>query len=278
MTRPFPFHEIEALILDIDGTLLRGEVPVPGFRALFAFLKGRRIPFVVASNNATQSPAGYQRKLAALGAEVDRRSILTAGVATVDYFRRTLEENAPLYVIGEPPLLGALSAAGFVLRPDARRPVAAVVVGGDSTLTYAKLKDAALLLQRGAPLVGTNPDLLCPAEEGLVPEAGTTLAALQAATGVSPTVIGKPERYLFDLAVERLGRQPARTAVVGDRLETDVLGGQRAGLRTILTTTGVDNEITVRQKGIYPDRIVAGLEALVDLWQNETKEGFDEYT
>lgn len=278
MTRPFSFHEIEALILDIDGTLLRGEVPVPGFRGLFAFLKGRRIPIVVASNNATQSPAGYQRKLAALGAEVDRRSILTAGVATVDYLRRILEENAPLYVIGEPPLLGALSAAGFVLRPDARRPVAAVVVGGDSTLTYAKLKDAALLLQRGAPLVGTNPDLLCPAEEGLVPEAGTTLAALQAATGVSPTVIGKPERYLFDLAVERLGRQPARTAVVGDRLETDILGGQRAGLRTILTTTGVDNEITVRQKGIYPDRIVAGLEALVDLWQNETKEGFDEYT
>lgn len=277
MTGPFRFHHIEALILDIDGTLLRGETPLPGFHTLFAFLRAGRIPFVVASNNTTKSPRDYQHKLAALGAEVELPSILTAAVATVDYLRRTLPDNASLYVIGEASLRGALQAAGFRLRPDARQPVAAVVVGGDSTLTYDKLKDAALLLQGGAPLVGTNPDLLCPAEEGLVPEAGTTLAALQAATGAVPTIIGKPQRHLFDLAVERLDRPPERTAVVGDRLETDILGGQQAGLRTILTTTGVDNEATVREKGIYPDRVVAGLEALVEIWQQETKEGADEY-
>jgi 4-nitrophenyl phosphatase len=277
VSAPFQFHGIEALILDIDGTLLRGETPLPGLYTLFAFLQARRIPFVVASNNATKSPQDYQDKLAALGVEVDLPSILTAAVATVDYLRHTLRDNASLYVIGEAALREALQAAGFRLRPDAGRPVAAVVVGGDSTLTYDKLKDAALLLQQGAPLVGTNPDLLCPAEEGLVPEAGTTLAALQAATGATPVIIGKPQRYLFDLAVERLDRPPERTAVVGDRLETDIVGGQRAGLRTILTTSGVDNEATVREKGIYPDRVVGGLEALVEIWQRETKEDTDEY-
>jgi 4-nitrophenyl phosphatase len=278
MRRSCSLSAIEALILDIDGTLLRGETPVPGFHNLFTFLHSRRIRFVLASNNATKSPAAYQQKLANLGVDVELERILTAGVATVDYLRRGLRTGAPLYLVGEPALREALLAAGFVLRRDATQPAEAVVVGGDSTLTYKKLKNAALLLQRGARLVGTNPDLLCPAEEGLVPEAGTTLAALQAATGVIPTVIGKPETFLFDLAVERLGSMPARTAVVGDRLETDILGGQRAGLKTILTTTGVDDEITVLQKAITPDRVVNGLDALVDLWQAHIEEAIDEHS
>jgi 4-nitrophenyl phosphatase len=175
--------------------------------------------------------------------------------------------GARLYVIGEPALEEVLRHAGFALLQDASHPVDAVVVGGDSTLTYDKLKYAALLLQRGARFVGTNPDLLCPTNEGLVPEAGMTLAALQAATGIAPTVIGKPARPLFDLAVQRLGRRPAEVAILGDRLETDIAGGQRAGLRTVLVTSGIDDEDTIRQKGIEPDLVVRGLDMLVDLWE-----------
>jgi 4-nitrophenyl phosphatase len=147
-------------------------------------------------------------------------------------------------------------------------------------LTYDKLKYAALQLQRGARFVGTNPDLLCPTEEGLVPEAGATLAALEAATEISPVVIGKPERYLFDQAVAMLGSERAAIAVLGDRLETDILGGQRAGLKTVLVTSGVDDERAIVQKGIEPDLVVSGLDMLVELWEREgrgmNKEAVDE--
>lgn len=278
MRHALRLEEIEGLILDIDGTLLRGEAPVPGLRRFFAFVRRQGLRFVVVSNNATKSPADYQRKLAKLGVGVDLADILTAGAATVPYLSRMLGRGAGLYVIGEAALRDALEGAGFVLRADAGEPAEAVVVGGDSTLTYEKLKHAALLLQRGARLVGTNPDVLCPTEEGLVPEAGTTLAALEAATGVRPTILGKPEGFLFELAVARLGTIPGRIAAIGDRLETDIVGAQRAGLKAILTTTGVDNEATVSQKGIEPDLVVSGLEALVELWQADLEEGQDEGT
>ena len=276
MRQALDLGELEALILDIDGTLFWGDSPVPGFHRLFAFLKAHRVPFVVVSNNATKSPAEYQRKLANLGVSVGSEYVLTAGAATVSYLLRTLGSRARLYVIGEAALWDALEVAGFVLREDAAELVDAVVVGGDSKLTYEKLKKATLLLQRGARLVGTNPDVLCPTEEGLVPEAGTTLAALQAATGVGPTIVGKPEGFLFELAVERLGKAADRIAIVGDRLETDIVGGRRVGLKTILTTTGVDNETTILQKGTAPDLVVGGLDALVDFWQLQLEEGRDE--
>jgi ribonucleotide monophosphatase NagD (HAD superfamily) len=100
-----------------------------------------------------------------------------------------------------------------------------------------------------------------------VPEAGATLAALQTATGFSPTVIGKPARPLFDLAVQKLGSRRAETAILGDRLETDIRGGQEAGLKTVLVTSGIDDERTIRQKGIEPDLVVSSLDMLVDLWE-----------
>lgn len=267
MRHDFSLGELQALIIDIDGTLLRGSTPLPGLSEFFSFLRSRRISFVVASNNATKTPADYQEKLAGLGVQIAAEQILTAAMVTANYLEGELGQGAGLYVIGERALREVLHRAGFVLLQDASRPADAVVVGGDSTLTYEKLKNAALQLQSGARFVGTNPDLLCPSEEGLVPEAGTTLAALQAATGIQPAVIGKPARYLFDMAVDKMGSERAKTAVLGDRLETDVLGGQRAELRTVLVTSGVDGERTIQQKGIEPDLVVSGLDALVELWE-----------
>lgn len=273
MRQPLSLGEIRALIVDIDGTLLRGSQPLPGISRLFAFLESRQIPFVVASNNTTRSAEAYRQELAGMGAPVKNGQILTAGVATAGYLKGEICQGARLYVIGEPPLEEVLSQAGFVLLDDASQPADAVVVGGDSDLTYEKLKTAVLLLQRGARFVGTNPDVLCPSEEGLVPEAGATLAALKAATGVSPVVIGKPARHLFETALAIMGTERSRTAVLGDRLETDILGGQQAGLKTILVTSGIDDEHSILQKGIEPDLVVTGLDMLVERWQEEDKDG-----
>jgi len=262
----FNFGSIRALIIDIDGTLFHGDQPLPGLPHLFAFLRRRGISAVVATNNTTQTPAQYRRKLALAGAKISQEQVITAGVATAAYLKRELPAGASLYLIGEAALRQVIRRAGFELMADAGHPAAAVVVGGDTRLTYAKLKYAALHLQRGARLVGANPDLLIPTVEGLLPEAGVTLAALQAATGITPTVVGKPERLLFELALAKLGSAAAHTAILGDRLETDILGAQRAGLKTILVTTGVDNAATAAAKGITPDVIVGGLKELVELW------------
>jgi HAD superfamily hydrolase (TIGR01457 family) len=270
----FRLGDVRALIVDIDGTLFRGPIPLPGLSRFFTHLKSRGIPSVVVSNNTTKTAAEYQKRLAGQGVQIQVDRILTAAAATASYLTGELGAGASLYVIGEPALCVVLRQAGFVLLDDAGQLADAVVVGGDSTLTYDKLKYAALLLQRGARFVGTNPDLLCPTDEGLVPEAGATLAALQAATGISPTVIGKPARPLFDLAVQKLGSRRAETAILGDRLETDIRGGQQAGLKAVLVTSGIDDERTIREKGIEPDLVVTGLDMLVDLWEKEMNDGY----
>lgn len=267
MTDIFPLSQLHGLIIDIDGTLFRGETPLPGLVPFFAHLQRRAIDFVIVTNNTIRTPAQYQQKLAGCGIEVEEAQVLTAAVATVIHLRQVFRPGGAIYVIGEPCLRETVRAGGFELVDDASHPAEVVVVGGDSGLTYAKLKDAILHLQRGVPLIGTNPDMLIPTEAGLVPEAGTTLAALQAATGVAPTVIGKPERLLYEIALQRLGCAPERTAMLGDRLDTDIIGAQRAGLKTILVTTGVDNEAAMDQKEIYPDAIVAGLRELVERWR-----------
>jgi 4-nitrophenyl phosphatase len=252
-------EKISGVILDMDGTLMRGSMPLPGLPELFAVLRAIRMPFVIATNNATKSGADYQHKLAACGVQVPAQKILTAAAATAEFLGQELPPGAKVYMIGRPALHEALSGAGFCLVDGVADGVTAVVAGGDPFLTYEKLKNAALLLQNGARLIGTNPDLLYPTEEGMVPETGMTLAALQAATGVAPTVVGKPARHLFDAAVGRLGCPRGETAVVGDRLETDIRGGQLAGLHTILITTGVDNAESIPAKGIVPDWIVDDL-------------------
>lgn len=267
MTPELDLSLIQAVICDVDGTLWRGARPLPCAQTFLRFLQQQAIPFVLATNNATRPPDHYRRRLATTGVQVTTEQIVTAAGATAHYLQRRLPAGAAVYAIGESGLLQALREAGFEVAAGAQQTVDAVVVGGDSTLTYQKLKAAALLLQRGASLVGTNPDLLVPAEEGLVPEAGTTLAALEAATGVKATVVGKPEPHLFRAAVSNLGRPAAQTVMIGDRLETDVVGARRAGLKTILVETGVDDAQDVIEKGVQPDAVFVDLSALTDQWQ-----------
>ncbi|HMQ54379.1 MAG TPA: HAD-IIA family hydrolase [Anaerolineae bacterium] len=266
MSHKFNLEGIYALIIDIDGTLWRGNQPLPGLVDFFDLLQRRGLAYIVVTNNTVKTPGQYWQKFIEAGVSMPPDRVLTAAVATAEYLKQHFDADASIYVIGEAGLKHELRQAGFTLTDNPTLPAEVVVVGGDTGLTYDKLKYAVLAIQRGACLVGTNPDLLIPTEEGLVPEAGTTLAALQAATGVSPKVIGKPESLLFELAVKKMGSHPNQTAMVGDRLDTDILGGQRAGLKTILLTTGVDNQQTAAEKGIYPDAIFSDLAELTAVW------------
>lgn len=263
------FSEIKAFIADMDGVLWRGNSPLPGLKKLFVFLKSHSIPYTLATNNASKTVDQYIEKFARMGVEVEPETIMTSSIATATYLKNEIEPGSNVYIVGEDGLHEAVRQAGFNVLNDASQPATAVVAGIDASLTYDKLKYATLLIRRGARFVGSNGDLTFPSEEGLYPGAGSILAAIAAATDTKPTVIGKPERLMFDVAVQRMGSQPAATVMVGDRLETDILGGQRAGLKTILVTTGIDNQASMAEKGVQPDLVLSGIDELVDVWQSQ---------
>jgi 4-nitrophenyl phosphatase len=251
---------LKAMIIDMDGVLWRGDTALPGFTPFFEILRQRQMPFMLATNNASKTQAQYVQRFARLGVEISPDRVMTSSLATADYLKTQFAPGARIHVLGLDGIRQAVVEAGFEL---ADTDVEAVVVGLDFELTYAKLRTATVLLNQGARFIGTNPDLTFPFEGGIAPGNGAILAALSAATGQKPTVIGKPEPTIFELALKRMDAGAAHTAMVGDRLETDILGGQRAGLKTILVLTGVTRPEELASSDIKPDWVFNNLDELV---------------
>ncbi|MFQ6015105.1 MAG: HAD-IIA family hydrolase [Anaerolineae bacterium] len=250
---------IRSFILDMDGVLYRGRLPLPGAPQFIEYLQSQRTPFILLTNNSTQTAAQYVTKLREMGIAVAEESILTSAQATALYLRQIAAPGTRVYVIGEKGLRQAIEENGYL---DSDEGAAFVVVGWDRQLTYDKLKRATLAIRNGAQFIGTNPDRTFPSEEGIVPGNGAILAAIQAATDVEPTIIGKPEPTVFRLALERMAAAAKETAVVGDRLETDILGGHRAGLTTILLLSGVCNKEELAGSNLKPDLVFEGVQEL----------------
>ena len=255
--------DLQGWVIDMDGVLWRGETPLPGLQEFFGLLRDRKLGFILATNNARQTAERVQAKLASFGVSIHPEQVLTSSVGAAAHLRSQLPEGSPVFAIGEQGLIEALEAAGFPVVPTAEG-ARAVVVGIDSELNWKKLAEAAYALQNGALFLGTNPDVSFPTERGEAPGNGATLAALTATTGRQPMVFGKPEPHLFRQALARLGTRPERTVALGDRLETDILGGSRAGLRTILVLTGVTSRSDLAGAEIQPDWV---FEDLVELWR-----------
>lgn len=259
-------ENVRGLIVDMDGVLWRGRQPLAGVIELFAWIRQRGFGCVLVTNNATASPDEVIQRLDEMGVPIQAEEVLTSAQATAQYLAGRLEAGSNLYAIGEAGLRQALRREGFDLL-EAADHADAVVVGMDRQLTWGKLAEAALAINAGAAFVGTNPDPSFPTERGLVPGNGAILAALQAATGVDPTVIGKPEPHLFHQALTRLGVSAEQALVLGDRLSTDILGGQRAGIATALLLTGVTNVEDLDTSEIQPDFTFADLHAFLRAFQ-----------
>jgi 4-nitrophenyl phosphatase len=254
-------EEVRALIIDMDGVLWRGQTLLEGVKEFFQFMRSAQLRFVLASNNSAAALEQVAERLGSVGVTIRAEEFLTTAEACAGYLTRHLAAGAPVYVIGERALREAITQAGFAVL-ETSDGVEAVVVGLDFHVTWQKLSEAALALARGVLFVGANPDPSFPIERGMAIGNGALLAALQVTTGCSPVLIGKPEPHLFLEALGRLQTRPENTMVVGDRLETDILGGQRAGLRTALLLTGVTQAKDLQGSTVKPDWVFESLHAL----------------
>ncbi|MBI4675585.1 MAG: HAD-IIA family hydrolase [Chloroflexi bacterium] len=254
---------LRALLIDMDGVLWVGNQTLPGVAAFFAFLQEHRIRYVLVSNNATRRADSIVERLRGAGIPAATQNVLTSADATPRWMQQQLPDLKRAFVIGETALVQALSDAHIeIVRQDAD----AVVVGLDRHVNYEKLKRAALEIRRGAKFIATNTDRTLPTEEGLTPGAGSIVAALVAATDVAPLVIGKPARPMFQLALEITGTSPQETAMLGDRLDTDIDGAAQVGLKTILVLTGVSTRAEAEKNHHKPDFIFDDLTALQEAW------------
>ncbi len=260
-------HKLAALrhlIIDMDGVLYLGSQPIPGTAEFLDFLRQRGIGFVLATNNATRTPEQFVDKLAGMGVQVHRHEILTSSLATAGYLTAVAPAGTRVFFVGEKGLRSALTDAGFELVDGEAEYV---VVGMDFHVCFERLCDAALRIRAGAKFIGTNPDRTFPSEMGIVPGCGALLALLETATDVKPVIIGKPETAMVEQALARLDADAATTGMLGDRLETDILAGQRAGLPTLLVLSGVTDQDLLTQSEIQPDLVFNDIAHLHQVWQ-----------
>ncbi len=251
-----PLSSIKGLLLDMDGVVYRGNTPTPGAAQFFQFLRSKAIKFGLITNNSQRTSVQYAEKLKGMGITVEEAAILPAGQATAHLLGQTARPGARLYVIGHDGLTKPLEQAGFVLSDDHPEYV---VVGLDMNFSYDKLRIACQSIRAGARFIAANTDATLPTENTLLPGSGALVAAIETCSGVKPVLVGKPETTMLRMALDRIGVQPHEAAIVGDRLETDVLAGERAGITTILVLTGVSSAEDVKRSVAKPDYVFENL-------------------
>ena len=261
-------RNIDTILFDMDGVLYRGRQVVPGAPEVLAQLRSRGYRIGFCSNNSSKSRQDYVRKLAEMGISAEEREIVNSAFATVTYLQEQGRLPCRVYVIGGEGLSAELAAAGAEVVDRGGPEVDFVIVGFDRNFNYDKLCEGFRALQQGAEFIATNRDATLPLEDGLYPGGGTMVAALETAIGRSPFVIGKPEPYSLLKLVAQLKSDPARTMMVGDRLETDILAGNRAGMTTTLVLTGVSTREMAENAPpeMRPDNIIESVASLPELF------------
>lgn len=254
---------INGLIIDMDGVLWRDSEPIGDLVKNFNQITSLGLKFILATNNATRTIAEHQAKLRKFGVDVPRDQIMGSGQATGIYLRKKFGVGARVYVIGQPSLVETMEEYGLEVVNMFEEEIDVVLVSLDFNLNYTKLKTASLLVQRGSVLVGTNSDLTYPSQEGLIPGSGIILRAVELASNHTGIVVGKPEPLLYQMALERLELLPSETLAIGDRLETDIVGAQKAGIHTALVLSGVTSKPQVENFSPKPDIIVKDLAELI---------------
>ena len=253
-------RDIRSWLMDMDGVLVREEHPVPGADRFIARLRELERPFLVLTNNSIYTPRDLSARLALSGLEVQEAAIWTSALATA----RFLEDQRPggsAFVIGEAGLTAALHDAGYTLN---ERAPDYVVLGETRTYSFERIAQAIRLIARGARFIATNPDPTGPTPDGPLPATGSVAALISRATGVEPYFVGKPNPLMMRSALNAIEAHSETTAMVGDRMDTDVVSGLEAGMHTVLVLTGSTTREQAARFPYRPSRIVESIAELVD--------------
>ena len=238
--------------MDMDGVLVREDLAIPGAAEFLGRLRDLGVPFLVLTNNSMYTPRDLSARLRAGGLAVPEDAIWTSALATATF----LQDQRPggsAFVVGEVGLTTALHAVGYTQSD--RRPDY-VVLGETRTYSFEAITKAIRLIADGSRFIATNPDTVGPSIEGPVPATGSVAALISRATGVDPYYIGKPNPLMMRSALNAIEAHSEHTAMVGDRMDTDIVAGLEAGLHTILVLTGVSTRDTAERYPYKPSRIV----------------------
>jgi HAD superfamily hydrolase (TIGR01450 family) len=255
--------EFDGFLVDLDGVVWVGRELVPGAaEALRELLEaGKEVVFI--TNNSVKQPEAYAVRLRGAGVEIAGDRVVTAGAATAQLAAEHVGTAGTAFVIGAPGFKQTVAATGLTLLDgEAARSADAVIVSGHREFDYAELLTATFALRAGASLFGTSRDPTLPMPGGAWPGTGATLAAVETASGKTAEIGGKPERHLFDQARTLIGGAK-RVAMVGDRIASDIEGGRRAGLATILVLSGATSRDEAAIADPPPDLVIDDLAALL---------------
>jgi NagD protein len=253
-----PRREIRSWLMDMDGVLVREEQAVPGADRFLEHLRARAVPFLVLTNNSIYTPRDLVARLGASGLHVPEQAIWTSALATA----RFLDDQRPggsAFVIGEAGLTTALHAAGYTLT---ERAPDYVVLGETRTYSFEQITRAIRLIGQGARFIATNPDPTGPSNAGPLPATGSVAALISRATGVDPYFVGKPNPLMMRSALNAIDAHSESSAMVGDRMDTDIVSGLEAGMDTILVLTGVTSR---KQAERFPYRASQIVDSVADL-------------
>jgi NagD protein len=254
-----PRRQIRSWLMDMDGVLVREEDPIPGAPEFLGRLQELGIPFLLLTNNSMYTPRDLAARLRRSGLDVPEESIWTSALATA----RFLEDQRPsgsAFVVGEVGLTTALHAAGYTLTdsdPDY------VVLGETRTYSFERITRAIRLVGEGARFIATNPDNVGPSADGPLPATGSVAALISRATGVDPYYVGKPNPLMMRSALNAIDAHSEDTAMIGDRMDTDIVSGLEAGLEAILVLTGVTSRADAERHPYRPARIVESIAELI---------------
>lgn len=245
----------KAFICDMDGVIYHGNRLLAGVKEFVEWLEAEKKEYIFLTNSSERSPRELRQKLLRLGLDVGEEHFYTSALATASFLRSQCPGGSA-YVIGEPGLVGALYDAGFSMNdinPDY------VVVGETGSYSYEKILKAVSLVQQGAKLIGTNPDLTGPIENGIAPATRALIAPIEMTCGKSAYFIGKPNPLMMRHAQKRLGTHRFETVIIGDRMDTDIVAGIESEMDTVLVLSGVSTLETVKEYPYRPHYVLSGV-------------------
>jgi NagD protein len=248
----------KSYLIDMDGVLVRGSVPIPGAERFLRRLAERGCEHLVLTNNPMYTQAALAARLSSIGLHLEPRRIFTSSMATAA-FLKTQKHNGRLFVIGETGLTEPLREAGFVLTDDNPHYV---VLGETTTYDFTAITKAIRLIAGGVRFIATNPDPSGPSDGGIAPACGAMAALIEKATGIAPFFIGKPNPLMMRTALNYLGAHSEGTVMVGDRMDTDIVAGVQSGMETILVLSGVTGMNDLPRFPFQPTIIADSVEAI----------------